>query len=282
MPDQVAEERPQILDEPRTEETQEKTPVVPPEAEEAETESGSGPEHEQEKRGKGGFSKRIDKLTARNYQLEKERQQFLDEIAEVKKLLAGKEAPAKSAPSEKPTPDKFNTYEDYVEALADWKSEQKVSKALEEREQETAKKVQDAQIKETFDSYNKRVSEFRGEHDDFDEVVGRDDISIPQSVQLAIVEMDNGPEVAYYLGQHPEEAEKLLNMSPLKSVMAIARISDSLTKESPEPRPVSRAAAPVKPVGSSSTRSSVSLEDLPQREYNRIRNEQEQKRRLGR
>lgn len=280
MPDPVVEERQQILDEPRTEETQEKTPVVPPEADEAEIDSGSVPEHEQEKRGKGGFSKRIDKLTARNYQLEKERQSFLDEIAEVKRLLAGKEAPAKPPASDKPTPDKFQTYEDYVEALADWKSEQKVSKALEERETKVKQQEQEAQTKATFDSYNKRVSEFRGEHDDFDEVVGRDDISIPQSVQLAIVEMDNGPEVAYYLGQNPEEAEKLLDLSPIKAIIAVGQIAATLTKDSPEPRPVSRAAAPVKPVGSSSTRSSVSLEELPQREYNRIRNEQEQKRRF--
>lgn len=270
-----------VIDE-RTEETQEHVITESPEAEKPEPTQDSEPEHEQEKRGKGGFTKKIDKLTARNYQLSETNAQLQERLDRIERQLAGKEAPAKPTTSEKPTPDKFQTYEDYVEALADWKSEQKVSKALEERDSQAKQQEQEAQTKASFSAYNKRVSEARGVHDDFDEVVGNDDISVPASAQLAIIELENGPEVAYYLGKNPEEAAKLLDMTDRQAIMAIGRISDSLTKDSPEPRPVSRAAAPVKPVGSSSTRSNVSLEELPQREYNRIRNEEEQKRRLGR
>lgn len=273
-------EQPVIEEAPRTEETPETQQEVP-EAEKPETAQDSEPETEQERRGRGGFTKKIDKLTARNYQLQETNAQLQARLEAIERRLEGKEAPAKPTLSEKPTPDKFQTYEEYVEALADWKSEQRVAKALEEREQATSKQAEEARTKETFDTYNKRVSEARGKYEDFDEVVGRDDISIPQSVQLAIVEMDNGPEVAYYLGQHPEEAEKLLELSPIKAVMAVGRIAATLNpSSSPEKRPVSGAPTPVKPVGSSSTRSSVALEDLPQREYNRIRNEQESKRRF--
>lgn len=271
-----------ILDEPRTElPAQDDTAEVEtPEAEKPEPTQDSEPEIEQERRGKGGFTKKIDKLTARNYQLSETNAQLQQRLEAIERRLAGEPA-RKPTESTKPVPDNFKTYEEYVEALADWKSEQRVAKAFDEKEQTTQKQAEDARVKEVFDSYNKRVEEARGRFEDFDEVVGRDDISIPQSVQLAIVEMDNGPEVAYYLGQHPEEAKKLLAMTPMQSVIAVGKMSATLgTTNSPEKRPVTGAPPPIKPVGAASTKSARSLEDMPQREYNRIRNEEEQKRRF--
>jgi hypothetical protein len=273
-----------VMDEvvPRTEETQVEHEITEtPEAETPETTQDSETEIEaQEKKGKGGFSKKIDKLTARNYQLEKaraeDRQWFADQVAELKRQLAGEKPAVKAETSSKPSPDKFQTYEDYVEALAEWKTEQKVT----EREQAARQEKEQEQTKATFAAYNRRVSEARGKFEDFDEVVGNDDVTVPPSAQLAIVELENGPEVAYYLGKHPEEAEALHDMSDRKVIMTIGRISDSLdSKSSPAPRrPASGAPAPYKPVGTSSTKSTQSLEEMPQRQYNELMNKRERER----
>jgi hypothetical protein len=251
-----------------------------PEAEKPEPTQDSETEIEQEKKGKGGFSKKIDKLTARNYQLQETNAQLQQRLEAIERRLEGEKAPAKPTASDEPKLDDFKNetdpWDSYYKALARYQA--KVM--LEEREKENAKQNEEHESKQKFDSYNKRVSEARGKYEDFDEVVGQA-IELPETAGLAIVELDNGPEVAYFLGQHPEKCQELIEMkSPFKVIQEIGRIADSLNgSTSPEQRPVSRAAAPVKPVGSSSTKSSVSLEDLPQREYNRIRNEQEAKRR---
>lgn len=264
-----------ILDEPLRK-------VEAPEADKPETDPDSETEVEQEKKGKGGFTKKIDKLTARNYQLQETNAQLQERLDRIERRLAGENAPAKPTVSGAPKLDDFKNdpdpWDSYYKALARYEAKS----LLDEDKKSTAQQNEQQQTQKIFDSYNKKVTEARAKYEDFDEIVGQSDIPIPQAVQLAIVEMENGPDVAYYLGQNPEEAAKLVSMTPLAAVRAIGRIETSLaSNDSSETKPVSRAAAPIRPVGASSTRSTRSLEEMSQKEYNRIRDEQERKRREG-
>jgi hypothetical protein len=101
-------------------------------------------------------------------------------------------------------------------------------------------------------------------------------IKLSNAIIPDLLELDNASEVAFHLAQHPEDYERLRAMSDRQAIAYLGKLSERLTS----PRPVSRAPAPVKPVGAASTKSSRSLEELPQREYNRIRDEQERKHRL--
>lgn len=206
-----------------------------------------------ERRHQGGYQKRIGKLTARLHEKD----------ARIAELEAGRSNGNHNAPQ-----------------AQHQQAPQGHENGNGRSQHEIAKQEEEAYTKGLFDNYNTRLNEFVTDHKDFHQVLGR--ARVPQSAQLAIVELDNGPAVAYYLGQHPEVCQELLEMSRSASrvQMRIGRIADSLSGfNSPEKRPVTSAPPPVKPVGASSTRSSVALEDLPQREYNRIRNEQEAKRR---
>ena len=48
---------------------------------------------------------------------------------------------------------------------------------------------------------------------DYDEVVGLSEVVIAPHITDTILESDRGPEVAYYLAQHPDKAEAINAMS---------------------------------------------------------------------
>jgi hypothetical protein len=61
----------------------------------------------------------------------------------------------------------------------------------------------------------------------------------------AVTSLDNGHKVLHHLGANPEAAERLLGMSPLKMALELARLETTLNQA----KPVSKAPAPITPVG---------------------------------
>lgn len=241
------------------------------------------PENQTSEKPKGGFQKRIDRLTRRNYELEERLQRLADQHEDVLNRLAGKHE-EKIEPKGKPDSAQYQNIEDYLEALADWKAEQKAQAVYEKVRAEEAKQSENERLKQVFDSYNQRVSQARGRIDDYDETVNRTDIQVPQSVQLAVFELENGPDIVYHIGKHPELAEKLCNMSPLAAVAEIGRISASLADQeseddsedddSPKGKPVSSVPPPIKPVRKPAPTDKGLSDDLPIEEWVRRREAQ--------
>jgi hypothetical protein len=254
------------------EDTQSEAPARPAaeSAEEADT-SDQSPEGEdsepdedeqaaEQPRRKGGFQRRIDKLVREKRELEAR-------LAALEQRLAGgehkppageaadgtKQTPAASDHADgKPRPEDFDTYEAYTEALTDWK--------LEQRERQRAQQEAERRV---FDSWMARIEAARREHPDFDEVVDSD-VPVSEAMQRAILESDQGAEVAYWLGKHPEEAARIAKLSPIAAIREIGRIEASLAKPSPSPKPkatVTRAPKPVSPVSGGKAGGSASVYD---------------------
>jgi hypothetical protein len=218
---------------------QAETPVAtePTEAESAE------PSEEPKKVLPRGVQKKINKLTRRNYELLDQNNQLLSRLEAIEQKLEGKkpEEP-KSQPAPKPKQDDFASYEAFVEAMVDWKADEKIAARLAaERERESTQSLE-AERREIFDAYNSRVKEARAKYDDFDEVLSQNFSIMPgqektfESVTLTIYELENGPDVAYYLAQHPAERKELLSLSPNRAAAQLGRISDKLaTSKEEEP-----------------------------------------------
>jgi hypothetical protein len=282
-------------------ETQTTTQEAEAEAEGQEAE-GEEEHHEEPRRPKNAVQKRIDKLTARNYALEEERNQLTERLTRLEQTVnqqpADKQPQSQANQFSKPKPvstdPKFKDYDEYTDALTDWKLEKlewdKQQKAA--AEQQTVLAQRQA---ETFKAYNQAVSEVRGVHDDFDEVVGRTDLQLPMAVQVAIVGMrDKGPEISYQVAKDEELCNHLcdlaLNHGDAVALTEFGRWLASVEEPEGESvavggggneRPVARTSskpAPIRPVGNSSTRSQLSLDELPFRDYRRIRDEAEKAR----
>jgi len=161
--------------------------------------------------------------------------------------------------SEKPVIDNFKTYDDYTEALTDWKVEQK----LINREKE-AKKIQENKQKEVeLQTWQERIDSLPDEYDDYEEVVGGvfNNVSLNQTVFDAAKEA--GPEIIYKIASNPQLAAKIINMTPVQAIKEIVRLESELSKPIVK---VSKSSEPIKP-GRGTAKTTINLDALDTDSY---------------
>lgn len=242
------------------------------------------------------IQKRIDKLVAQRSEAERRAEQLAKELEAERAKHVEQQEPEE--PVEVPqavlrprpklgetvnprTGKPHETQEEYEDDLMDWRDEK--------RYMEYAKEEQEQKRKEVLGTYQERVEAFKASHEDWDAVVGAN-IEIPIGVQMAILEMDNGPEMAYFLGTHPQVCKDLMKMSEARAVAEIGRLSARLEvpaekeereeqKRGPDRQPVvSKAPAPIRQLSGHATKSSVPLDQLDYSEFRKIRDQQEKSR----
>ena len=140
------------------------------------------------------------------------------------------------APTEAPSVDQYDTVEAYADALAEQKAEQLL-----------AKREQNRQQSELIEAYHDREEEARAKYDDFEQVAYNPNLRITNAMAESIQSSDIGPDVAYYLGANPKEADRISRLSPLIQAKEIGRIEANLTSNPPV-RKTSSAPAPIAPV----------------------------------
>jgi len=147
-------------------------------------------------------------------------------------------APAASA-------DQFESTEAYAEALALQKAEELIAK------REAAK-----QQSQVLESYHDLEEEARGKYDDFEQVAYNPKLPITNVMAETIQSSDVGPELAYYLGSNPKEADRISRMTPLSQAKEIGKIEAKLVS-SPPVKKTTSAPAPISPVTARSSGSTA-------------------------
>ena len=142
--------------------------------------------------------------------------------------------PALSA--EPPQQENFASTEAYAEALA----ERKAAELLARREAER-------QHAETLETYHEREEEIRAKYEDFEQVAYNPRLPITQVMAETIQASEIGPEVAYYLGSNPKEADRIAKLSPFLQAKEIGRIEAKLA-DNPPVKKSSSAPTPITPV----------------------------------
>ena len=156
-----------------------------------------------------------------------------------------------------------------------------------EREAEERQTVE-AQIREARSNYNSRMIALQADNEEYKELM-QQSISIPQSIEGPItMEMENGPEVAIFLAQNPDVCKELLEMTASQAVGEVWAISKKLAageteeaeeeeqEEKPkaaavEEKPARRAPAPIRPVSSGASRSTIPLDKADFQAYKKLR-----------
>ena len=109
---------------------------------------------------KGGFQRRIDKLNKARSMAEEERDYWREQaLKKGEQIPESKESKpeSKAASTGKPDPDKYETVAEYLEAVADWKYEQRIQKAELDKKAEEAKTSQQKAVS----SFKEKVQEFK-------------------------------------------------------------------------------------------------------------------------
>ena len=232
----------------------------------------------------GGYQRKINKLTKKAAEALQEKEYWRQEALKAQKQpVAEKSEEKPQATSDKPLADNFETHEDYVEALTDWKLEQKLSEREAKAKETQAKTEHQSQI----EAHIAKVNEFKATVDDFDDVIEDvEDIPMSLAVQDAILTSDNGPELMYQLAKNPDEYRRICQLPAMQAARAIGRFESRIQKESPAESPAkqpktTKAPPPLKPVGKASSgtvKKDLSDPNISQREFERIRAEQEKQR----
>lgn len=139
-------------------------------------------------------------------------------------------------PKELPPVDQFESPEAYAEALAERKAQDFI-----------AKREQERQRMETLAAYHDREEEARNKYDDFEQVAYNPRIPITDVMAQTIHASEVGPDLAYYLGTNPKEAERISRLSPFLQAKEIGKIEARIA-DTPPVKKTSNAPAPITPV----------------------------------
>lgn len=105
---------------------------------------------------------------------------------------------------------------------------------------------------------------------DYVEVAESPKVPISAAAALTITSMENGADVAYYLGQHLEEAQRIFALPPVRQAVELGKLEAKLT--APKPVPVSKAADPIKPLTGAGNPQARGDDELSMEEYAAKRN----------
>lgn len=140
------------------------------------------------------------------------------------------------APKEMPSIDNFESTDAYAEALALRKAEELL--AQRDRQKEQA---------EIVEAYSEREEKARDKYDDFEDVVYNPKLRITDVMAETIQYSDLGPDLAYWLGSNPKEAERIARLSPILQAREIGKIEVRLS-DNPPVKKTTSAPTPISPV----------------------------------
>jgi len=144
---------------------------------------------------------------------------------------------AEAAPSaDLPAPENFEDARTYAEALA----ERKAAELLARREAEQ----QEAAL---LEAYHDREEQARDKYDDFEQVAYNPNLPVTDVMAQTIRASDIGPDVIYYLGSNPKEADRIARLSPILQAREIGKIEAKLANDPPV-RKTTTAPPPINPV----------------------------------
>jgi hypothetical protein len=142
----------------------------------------------------------------------------------------------RAIPADLPPADSFESPEQYAELLAERKAEELIAR----REQA---KLQS----ELLESFHEREEEARNKYDDFEQVAYNPKLPITNEMAQTIQASEVGPDMAYYLGSNPKEAERISRLSPLLQAKELGKIEAKLS-DNPPVKKTSSAPPPIAPV----------------------------------
>lgn len=245
----------------------------PKEPAESEPADEDNPDQEAEQKAKHpNVQRRIDRLVRDKYQLSGRVQELERRLAESSATRPEPQRPAPAntpqASQGRPVESQFERYEDYIEALTDYKSAQAFHQL-----QAQLDKQREMQRQATQQSaWHERLEQSRATIEDFDSTLEAvEHIQLTPVLQQAILEHEHGPRLAYELARDPKVLQRMVTLSPTAALRELGRFEAKLDLNGAERKPpaISKAPPPISPVGQGSTRSTKKPEDMDYQEYKR-------------
>ena len=183
--------------------------------------------------------RRINAAYRREAQARAEADQYRRQLEELKR-------PTPDADPSAPRADQFTDYEQYIAAREQYAA----TKAVQGYEQRQRTQIEQHQNQLLLNEWEAKVERGVERYDDFEEIVG--DLKPNQPWSAALMQAENGDDIAHYLGTHIKETQKIIAMSPVQQVLAIGKLAAKIAAEPSKVRMPSKAPAPITPVSAAS------------------------------
>lgn len=157
------------------------------------------------------------------------------------------QAPQTPEAAAKPKPDQFSTTEEYVEALAAFKAEEIFRTKTQESESQRREAELRQRHQSVVTSYQERVEQAMEKYPDFEDVAYSPDVPITNAMAATIQESEKGPDIAYFLGKNPAEAQRIAKLSPFLQAKELGKLEAKL-ESAPAPVRTSNAPPPINPI----------------------------------
>jgi hypothetical protein len=205
-------------------------------------ETDAEPDETQEKPKKNRYQERIDELTSKYREAERQREADRKTFEERLKALESPTTSTEQTTNDGPDPntklengrDKYPLGEydpNYVRDLAKWEVANEFRTIEERRKQEEQERTQSAQLEQLQNSWaekltpaQERYPDFLQKSQDLLESMNGLDLAYEDYISATIMGMDYGPDVLYYLASNPTDAKTIINSGAAKATVALGRI----------------------------------------------------------
>jgi len=231
-------------------------------AEEEKKQKEADDAEEQAIKKKPWFQKRIDEITRQRHEAERRAQELQEMLQKVidqgrQQAQPGQQQtpPQQAQPAPEfqptrpaPTREQYEFDEEkYLNAVVDWRLEQREAKAIHERRQAEIQTTQRNFLQTAEQRRIQTIEGGRAKYPDYDESIK----ALPYSVMneemlVAVLETDNPVDVSYHLAKNPAEAERISKLPFIKKAMELGRLETKISQVS---KPTSQAPPPPTPVG---------------------------------
>lgn len=221
---------------------------------------------------KKSLQARIDEITREKHDTARERDAAKAELIAARAELAALKTPRPAAEpptaqpetttpqplTGKPTQAQFETYEEYIEALTEWKTDEKLNAARAQAQAQAASRDAETALHSIY-------TRGRDAHADFDALLEQqvaNGVRWSPFVTQVVLQNENGHDIAYALAKDPETAIRLSSiqhpaMAGIEMGKFLARLDAANSGPASVVAPVTTAPAPIKPVGGTSTGAST-------------------------
>ena len=180
------------------------------------------------------FERRLDKAY-------RQRAEAQAEAEVLRKQIAALQQP--KAPEGEPKLEQFDyDPEKYAAAKAEFAKSQ-ATKDFEAKQRADAGKQSQQRL---VSAWEEKVERGIDKYDDWQDVVG--DLQPTNAVLSAIMEAENGEDIAHYLGKNAKEAKRIAELPVVSQIREIGKLEAKLLSEPVKPKAPSKAPAPITPL----------------------------------
>lgn len=192
---------------------------------------------------------RMNELTAQRYAEQRRADDLAEQNRRLLEAIEGRRNPTLTNGT--PQREQFDSYEDFLEAKAEYKAEQIVKQQIEQFTESQKKSSSIAQMQQSQKDSERLFLERRQvaekELPDYKDVVEDWEPNLPNNVVDMIIKLEQGPLISYHMAKNPSLEAQFRDSSPEMHGVLLGQLIASLKS----PQKVSSAPTPGKPVSSS-------------------------------